>query len=159
MSMTIDIANTVARFFRAVDDRDWATAEALMSDPVHLDYSSFGAGDAADLPPQTILAGWQGLLPGFDHTHHQICSLDVTVAGDRATVGCYGTATHVIAEADGGQVWTVVGRYTLTLQNRKGWQLTGIVFHFKYQDGNTGLPALASARVASAQSLGAQQTG
>ncbi len=148
--MTTEIANTVARFFKAVDDREWAMAEALMANPYHLDYSSFGAGEAADLAPTQILKGWKGFLPGFDHTHHQIGNLDISVDGDKAKVACYGTATHVIADAGGGTVWTVVGTYTITLKRVGDWKLTGTTFHFKYQDGNTGLPEKAAERAAAA---------
>ncbi len=144
--MSQEIANTVVRFFRAIDNRDWAAAEALMTNPYHLDYASFGAGEAADLSPREILSGWKGLLPGFDHTHHQIGNLEIEDDGDRATARCYVTATHVIADAMGGSVWTVVGRYSLSLRRDEMWRLNGTVFHFKYQDGNTGLPALASER-------------
>ena len=71
VDMAVDVQNTVARYFALVDGRRWPELEALMTHPFHLDYSSFGAGDAADLEPSAILAGWRRLLPGFDHTHCQ----------------------------------------------------------------------------------------
>lgn len=146
--MTQDITNAVHRFFAAVDARDWDAARVLMTDPFHLDYSSFGAGPGADLDPADILTGWKGMLPGFDATHHQLGPLDIEVEGDRALVRCNVTATHHIAGADGGTLWTVYGGYILTLNKADGWKLAANIFNFKFLAGNPELPALAQARAA-----------
>ncbi|MEM1022493.1 MAG: nuclear transport factor 2 family protein [Myxococcota bacterium] len=139
----VDIQNAVCRFFRAVDERAWSEARALMTDPFHLDYASFGAGDPADLNPDDVLAGWRTMLPGFDHTHHQLGNFELEMDGGRATVGCYGTATHVLE----GRSWTVVGRYVLSLVEQEGrWKLSGNRFLFRFQDGDLGLPEAARLR-------------
>ncbi len=140
-----DIANTVARYFARVDQRDWDGTQAVMTNPFHLDYASFGGGDPAHLDPADILASWSGFLPGFDHTHHQIGTLDIKISGDSARASCYGTASHSIAD----KVWTVVGTYNIPLvRTDEGWKLSGIQFLFKYQTGATDLPAEAQQRVA-----------
>ena len=140
-----DIANAVARYFARVDQRDWDGTKALMINPFHLDYASFGGGKPADLNPADILAAWSGLLPGFDHTHHQIGNLDIKTYGDSAHVSCYVTASHSIDE----RVWTVVGTYNIPLvRTGEGWKLSGIQLLFKYQAGETDLPAEAQKRVA-----------
>ncbi|WP_082025202.1 nuclear transport factor 2 family protein [Ruegeria sp. ANG-R] len=143
-----DISNTVQRFFAAVDGRDWDEAEALMTNPFYLDYSSFGAPEGAELAPSDILTGWQAMLPGFDHTHHQLGPLDITQNGNSATVRAYVTATHHIAGAEGGELWIVYGSYVLTLVNDGGWKLSGNTFTFKFLDGNSNLPAMAQERAA-----------
>jgi len=139
-----DIQDAIARFYAAVDAREWDGVAALMTDPFHLDYSSFGGGDPADLGPDTIIGGWKSILPGFEHTHHQLGNMDIEVEDKSATVRCYVTATHVI----GDRVWTVVGRYrnTLVLQGTD-WKLSGSQFIFKYQTGATDLPNTAKGRV------------
>ncbi|MGC4123250.1 MAG: nuclear transport factor 2 family protein [Myxococcales bacterium] len=140
-----NVANAVARFFAAIDARDWAGAEQLMARPFHLDYSSFGGGPPAELPPSAILDGWKKLLPGFDHTHHQLGNLDVEAGRESAVVRCYGTATHVL----GLRVWTVVGTYRVTLRREeRSWVLTGLQFNFKYQAGDLTLAAEAQGRAA-----------
>ncbi|MEM8932926.1 MAG: nuclear transport factor 2 family protein [Acidobacteriota bacterium] len=140
------IANTLARYFTAVDDGDWTSLERLMSNPFHLDYSSFGAGDPADLEPAVVLDGWKQVLPGFDHTHHQIGNLEIELGGgDEAEATCYVTATHQLGE----RVWTVVGTYDITLRHDgSDWAVSGLRFGFKYQTGDTDLPADAQERVA-----------
>ena len=140
-----DIANAVARYFARVDQRDWDGTQALMTNPFHLDYASFGGGDPAYLNPADILAAWSGILPGFDHTHHQIGNLDMQIYGDSARVSCYVIASHSIDE----RVWMVVGTYNIPLvRTGEGWKLTGIQFLYKYQTGATDLPAEAKQRVA-----------
>ncbi len=145
--MTQEITNTVQRFFAAVDGRDWGTARALMTDPFHLDYASFGGGPAADLDPGQVLEGWKGLLPGFDATQHHLGPLAIEVDGDTARVAATVIATHFIAGAEGGETWTVHGHYRLALRREEGWKLTDNVFLFDFVTGNGGLPSIAQTRV------------
>lgn len=145
MEVHTEIQNVVSRFYTAVDKRDWGGATSLMTDPFHLDYSSFGGGEPADLNPEVIINGWKSILPGFEHTHHQLGNIDIVVEGDFAVVRCYVTATHVI----GDQVWTVVGRYHNTLVVEDAvWKLSGSRFIFKYQTGAIDLPQMAQSLVA-----------
>lgn len=146
--MIQEITNTVSRFFAAVDGRDWNVAEALMTNPFHLDYSSFGAGPGADLAPVDILTSWKGLLPGFDATQHHLSPLHIELEGDTATVHATVIATHQIAGAEGGEVWTVHGDYELRLIKDGGWKLSANILNFKFLTGNPELPALAQARAA-----------
>ena len=139
-----DISHAVTRFFAAVDDRDWNTVAASMTDSVLLDYESFGGGPPKDLAPAAIVDAWRGILPGFDHTHHQLGNLDIEVDGDAATVRVYGTATHSIDDA----VWTVIGRYDMGLVREDArWKLARHRFGFRMQTGDTSLPQRAMARV------------
>ncbi|MEM9629746.1 MAG: nuclear transport factor 2 family protein [Pseudomonadota bacterium] len=145
--MTQDITNAVVRFFEAVDNRDWVAAKALMNDPIHLDYSSYGAGPAAELRPSDILHGWQQVLPGFDATQHQLGPLIIETEGPEAHVRANVTATHQIAAVTGGELWTVFGSYEIGLtQTADMWRISSLTFLFKYQGGNTELPELAQKR-------------
>jgi hypothetical protein len=147
--MSQDIINAVVRFFEAVDNRDWVAAKTFMNDPMRLDYSSYGAGPAADLRPTDILHGWQQVLPGFDATQHQLGPLIIEVEGPEAHVRANVTATHLISEAAAGELWTVFGNYEIGLtQTADTWRISSLIFLFKYQSGNTELPALAQKRIA-----------
>ena len=137
------ITNRVAAFFSAVDEQGWEPLAAMMTTPIHFDYSSFGAGDPADRSPADILDTWRGLLPGFDHTHHQLGNLHVELVGERAHVGAYVIGHHVI----GDEIWTVVGRYEIELaRGGADWQLASLRFVYRYQTGATDLPGKASER-------------
>lgn len=147
--MTQTISNAVIRFFAGVDGRNWASVEALMQAPFHLDYSSFGAGPAADLAPSDIIKGWQGILPGFDATQHHLGPLDITEDGETAQVKASVIASHHIAEAEGGELWVVHGDYDIELAKAdEGWILTSLTFQFKFLSGNGDLPALAQQKAA-----------
>lgn len=118
-----------------------------MNTPFHLDYSSFGAGPAADLDPADILAGWRKILPGFDATQHHLGALNIQAGDTQATVHTNVIATHCIAGAQGGEVWTVYGDYELKLEKADTWQLSAITFSFRFLTGNPDLPDIAQKRV------------
>ena len=150
--MQQDIINAVLRYFENVDKGNWEGTASLMTNPFHLDYSSFGAGPAADLDPKDIISGWKTMLPGFDFTHHHLGPLAVETSDDEAVVKAYVTADHHIAGAEGGDRWTVYGDYILRLQKVGGdWKLASNKFQFKYVSGNGDLPALAQERAATTQ--------
>ena len=141
------IQNRISRFFIDVDEQNWESVEAMMIGRVHLDYSSFGAGEPVDLTPEAITAAWKELLPGFDHTHHQIGNVLVESKEQRANVKVHAIATHFIDGAEGGDIWTVYGTYCIALIHEGGsWKITSIRFNFKFQDGNIDLPVLAQTR-------------
>ncbi|MEM1181416.1 MAG: nuclear transport factor 2 family protein [Acidobacteriota bacterium] len=145
MPEQVAVANTVARYFAAVDGREWEELERLMTSPFFVDYSSFGGGEPAHLEPAAILAAWRQLLPGFDQTHHLIGNLDIRVDGPQASVLCKGTASHHLD----GQVWTVIGSYDLQLRLDDGaWRVAGCRFLFDFQTGASDLAQKAQERAA-----------
>lgn len=142
------IRNSISRFFIDVDARNWPSVEEALTKRVHLDYSSFGAGEPVDLSPAEITAAWRALLPGFDQTHHLIGNALVVSKEQRATAHVHATATHFIDGAEGGDIWAVYGTYDIGLAQEAGtWKISAIKFNFKFQDGNLELPVLAQTRV------------
>lgn len=145
--MTIEITNTVSRFFAAVDECDWTAVQALMTNPFHADYSSYSGAPAADLSPAKLTGAWATHLPYFDKVHHQIGNLIVERAGDMAAVQCHGMATHFIADHPGGDLQFIVGTYDLALTQIDGaWLLSSMRFNFKYASGNAALAEEAQRR-------------
>lgn len=144
------INETVAGLFVATDNKEWDIVETIFADKVELDYSSMNGNPAVELSPTQITDAWKTILPGFTHTHHQVGNLITKVNEDVAEVFCYGTATHYLEDAflpegkKGENVWTVVGSYNFELQQLGDkWRVTKMKFNYKYQDGNTRLPAKA----------------
>ena len=139
---------TVTDLFIATDQRDWQGVEGTFSESVTLDYSSFTGQPATDLTPEAITTAWKGVLPGFESTHHQVGNFKTEEKGNTAQVFCYGTASHHLTD-EGGSVWLVVGSYDFDLvRTGEGlWKITSMKFNFKYQDGNTQLPAKAINKV------------
>ncbi|WP_052444779.1 nuclear transport factor 2 family protein [Flammeovirga sp. OC4] len=137
------INETVSKFFIATDNKEWGKVENIFALKVELDYSSMNGNPAVELSPKQITNSWKTILPGFTHTHHQIGNLITSVNGKTAQVFCYGTATHYL-EDDAGNIWTVVGSYNFELKHLDNqWRISKMKFNYKYQDGNTNLPAKA----------------
>lgn len=138
------ITETVSRLFIAVDQRNWDEVKIIFNSSVLLDYTSMAGGEPANLAAVQIINSWKGLLPGFDATHHQLGNFIVKSDNKRASVFCYGTATHFLKNDTGNNVWTVVGSYDLELfEQESAWKVAKMKFNFKYMDGNSDLPTLA----------------
>ncbi len=140
----MDPTQTVTGLFIATDQRNWQQVAQLFDDQVILDYSSMNGNPASTMTPDQIISAWKSILPGFEHTHHQLGNL--VASGDKTTaeVFCYGTANHFLPD-NGGSVWTVVGTYNFQLAKKATgqWKISSMTFNFKYQDGNTALPEKA----------------
>ena len=72
MNDCVLIQNTVSRFFADVDRCDWEAVQFSMTNPFHVDYSSYGGGEPADVTPKNLTYSWAAFMPYFDSVHHQI---------------------------------------------------------------------------------------
>lgn len=147
--MTREVTNTICRFFAAVDRCDWDAVRALMTEPFHVDYSSYTGDAPSEVSPADLTGRWAGSLPYFDAVHHQIGNLIVELDGDAAAVQCHGMASHFIADHPDGDIQFIVGTYDLGLTKTGGaWKLSSMRFNFKYASGNSNLAAEAQRRAA-----------
>ncbi len=134
---------TVIGLFVATDQNNWQKVEDSFGDEVLLDYSSMNGSPAARFSASQIVASWKTILPGFEHTHHQIGNIQSKEMNEVANVSCYGTASHYLTNEE-GNLWTVVGSYNFELVKKESkWEIVVMKFDFKFQDGNTSLPELA----------------
>jgi len=139
--------NIVTKLFLATDQKDWEMVEKCFAKEVILDYSSMTGNPAVTIAPEAIIESWKGILPGFEHTHHQLGNFLIDIENEKAKIFCYGTATHYLTDEE-GNLWTVVGIYDFDLvKNGENWQISKMQFNFKYQTGNTELPQKAMERV------------
>ena len=139
------IIETVTAVFTGCDERNWKQVQNAFAPEVLLDYSSLSGSPAVNLPAETIINSWKAFFAGFPHTHHQLGNFNVKQQGDAADVFCYGTATHYLPNETNKNVWTVVGTYNFhCVKINNQWKVDEMKFNFKYQDGNTDIPALAS---------------
>lgn len=134
----------VTQLFVSTDQQNWEKVTRCFAEKVVLDYSSMNGAPASTLSPDQIVTSWKGILPGFEHTHHQLGNFITNEEANKAQVFCYGTATHYLPN-EKGAIWTVVGSYDFELEKTAdgAWKISSMTFHFKYQDGNTTLPAKA----------------
>ncbi|MEL7003940.1 MAG: nuclear transport factor 2 family protein [Bacteroidota bacterium] len=138
-----EIKKLTETLFNATDARYWPDVIATMADSVYVDYTALG-GDAGFKSPQTIVDGWQQLLPGFDRTVHQIHNFAIWVAGERAASTFDGIATHYL----NGDQWTVfVGYDTEYIKEGNTWKIARIDLSLYHMNGNNDLPKDAMAVV------------
>lgn len=139
------------------DRNEWdAVAEQFHPEGAMLDYRSYqnaaaGTGETpAPQPPQSIVAAWQTVLPGYDHTQHVGSNHQVTLDGDQASVRSTIHAVHLLD----GKSWTFLGDYEHELARTEvGWRITLMRAHLRGQLGDEGLPELAMARVAAGEAV------
>ena len=139
------IQDRIHQLFIATDQGDWSSVEASFAAEVVLDYSSMTQVPAQVLKPNEISTQWKSILPGFEHTHHQVGNfISKKEEESAAHAFCYGIASHYLTHPE-GNTWTVVGEYDFDLvKNEEGdWKVSKMTFHYKYQEGNVKLPAAA----------------
>jgi ketosteroid isomerase-like protein len=146
------VLNTVAALAMAVDGHDWAVLDRLFTPEVAIDYTSLFGGEPATQPRAQLIAGWQGLLPGFSHTHHMIGQAQVRQDGDVAHVRAPVIAWHVCSDLpEAERTWQVAGRYEIGLERQDGqWLIASLTLAAAWSSGNDGLPAIAAERARSA---------
>ncbi len=143
-----NIQGIVESLFIATDQKDWNRVEQCFSPEVVLDYSSMTGQPPAVITPQQIVQSWKSILPGFEHTHHQLGNFMIEDKGETATVFCYGTASHYL-ENQNENIWMVIGTYDFELMRTKSeWRITKMRFNYKFQSGNLSLPELAINKLA-----------
>jgi 3-phenylpropionate/cinnamic acid dioxygenase small subunit len=134
------IVDLVNRLFVAVDNRDWAAAQACFADRVRFDMTSAGDLTVKELTPREITDAWEVALAPVEAIHHQSGNFRVQILGDDGTCLCYGTAFHFRRVHSGRNTRTFVGSYEYRLSRASGsWLINGFRFKLKFIDGNAGL--------------------
>lgn len=139
------IVATVNEIGLAADLRDWPRVREQFADEVFVDYTSLAGGQPARIKADDLVASWRAFLPGFTVTQHLVGSHRVSVEGDRASVLSQFIATHRLAGAPGGELWTLGGHYRHTLRKTgAAWKVDAITMTWTWQTGNVELPKLAA---------------
>ena len=87
----------------------------------------------------------QGLLGRLTATSHLVNNHLVSVDGDHAVCTAALQATHLLANAHGGPLWTLGGHYRYSLVSAGGsWRINGVVMTATWADGNQHVMTLAS---------------
>ncbi len=148
---TAEVIRVVNRVALTADARDWAGCRACFADRVRVDYTSLAGGEPEMLDADALMARWRGVLPGFDATHHQIGSHDVSVTGDRATCVSAFRSQHRIGALADGETWDLDGRYHHELaRTAEGWRITSMTMTAVFMRGDPSLIQRAAARASSA---------
>jgi hypothetical protein len=128
----------------AVDLANYDLAEAAFAPSIVIDYTSLWGGEANTMTPQELMAGWRGIVPGFDATFHELINVRATVTGARAVATANVDGRHWI----GSRLWRPIGAYHWDLEKRDGrWLVTRMVFTMTQEIGDRALAAEAMERV------------
>ena len=126
-----------------VDIQDWAGLAGCFADRLTLDYTSLWGGEAREISRDGLIGQWQGLLPGFDATCHELGPVAVSVRGDQAEAPV--SASHLLD----GQAWIVRGRYSCRLsRDGEGWRISHLEYANESESGDRALAEEAKKRAA-----------
>lgn len=142
------IVATVRAYATAIDRRDFDLLRRVVTDPVHIDFTSYDPGrQAVDLSFAAWAEGLRPQLVGLDATLHTIRDPRVTIDGDRATSVAAMRADHVLLELTEAPVFTLTGHYIDTLVRQgDGWRITAKVLTVTRVEGSHEVMTAARAR-------------
>lgn len=121
------ITDAIHSWCTAIDSRDWARMRNLLTDPVHIDYSSNGS-ISGDMPVEAWITRLKG-LHGFDATLHMVSNLVIAVNGDAATCTSYVNAMHFLNDEGREFGAYVCGSYIHKLKrNGESWNIYSATF-------------------------------
>ncbi|MCT4613556.1 MAG: nuclear transport factor 2 family protein [Marinifilaceae bacterium] len=135
-----EIEDIVTKMFVYNDNHNWEGLASVFAPEVQMLHVISGDEQSHITKPEEIVPLWRSIMEKFDAVHHQIGNLLTTVENGIAKVSCHGTATHYKANAENGNIWGVIGKYTFLLKEIEGeWKIIDEVFLCDYQTGNLSL--------------------
>ncbi len=130
------IEDGVIAYAHALDSRDYARLATFMKPDVRVKY-----GDAPLLCGVGAAAEYCGrALDWLDMSQHRMSSIDIRLAGDRATSVAYLCAEHVKRGLADGERYTVGGSYIDQWERtREGWRMAERRLVVSWSEGNPGV--------------------
>jgi SnoaL-like domain len=133
-----EILEMIASFAQRADRRDWEGLVGCFAQMVDRDYSSLTGSGPDRLPARKLVVeDWAPVLGALDATQHLIGLPVVSSDGDSAAATAHFQAQHVLANTDGGDRWTLGGRYDFELRRETGgWRISGVTMTALWSEGN-----------------------
>jgi hypothetical protein len=139
------IRDTVLRYARAVDQRDWALFESCFTDEVEVDLSSWNGQPVRTFPVQIWVRNVRAGLSGFDATQHINANHLITRDGNEARCTSDVQASHILDK----ERCTLGGWYDTGLVRRgEDWKIRSSRLVITWREGDQSLFARAAARFA-----------
>ena len=132
----IEIIETVHKSMSYANSHNWdGLLNEVFADEVTQDDSSYpGAPSAYTMNAVEKTNQWKNAFTSFKHTHHQMGNEVVSINGEVAKV-----SGHVIAHhyKNDNSIWTVISTFDYQLKKlSRGWRVTHLTQHFKFEIGN-----------------------
>jgi 3-phenylpropionate/cinnamic acid dioxygenase small subunit len=133
-----DVQQVAVRYATALDAKDWDLLRTCFRPDASIHYP-FGPVDGYDAIEQVC----RRALEPLDASQHLLGNFVVQVTGDRATCSCYFQAQHVRYGSEGGDLYTVGGRYVDELVRvEAGWVIALRRLERMWISGNQGVLAV-----------------
>ena len=134
---SLAVRDTVSRYGRFIDDRDWARLASILADTIELDFTSLWGGEPEEITGTDLVARWRDMSEHLDATQHLITGILPTIDGATATAVANLVAVHKRVNATGGSLWTVGGTYRFGLRRTaQQWVIEGLSLRVAWVDGN-----------------------
>jgi hypothetical protein len=134
---SLAVTQTINRYGRFVDDRDWAGLASILADTIELDFTSLWGGEPAKLTGPELVERWRDMSERLDATQHLITGVLPAIDGHTATAVANLVAVHKRVNATGGSLWTVGGTYRFGLRRRADqWVIDDLSLRVAWVTGN-----------------------
>ncbi|MDD7909250.1 nuclear transport factor 2 family protein [Pseudovibrio exalbescens] len=134
------IANRINAFFQHLDDRNWKMAEAVLTDPVHLDDPYWCKGGAQDLAPTEAVDHLKAFLGQFAGSLHYISNIIVESQEQKACARLYSARTYFGPRADADKFFKLYGIFDISLVYTGGqWSIDFLRFQKRFDEGDRTL--------------------
>lgn len=131
------VRDTISRYGRFIDDRDWTALASFLAETIELDFTSLWGGEPETVPGTEVVARWRDMSERLDATQHLITGVLPVINGDTATVVASLMAVHRRVNATGGPLWTVGGTYRFGLRRAADrWVIHALSLRVAWVDGN-----------------------
>ena len=142
------IREVLHRYASALDTKDWSDLAHVFTDEIRADFRTFGVRRAFKGRADDWIAMLQGSLGGMDATQHLMGNHRYQVQRNgRARGTTYLQATHICANALGGDLYTVGGRYDVALRKIEGaWRIASYTLIVTWRSGDRHVLRAAARR-------------
>lgn len=128
------VVDAIHRWCAAIDERDWTSLKALITDFIRIDYSSNGSVNG-DLTADEWVNRLR-VLHGFDATLHMVTNIRPSVEGDQAVCSSYVNAMHFLDEGQEELHAFACGTYVHQLARIDGrWRICAATFRLAGRHG------------------------
>lgn len=131
------VRDTISRYGRFIDDRDWDGLASILADSIRFDFTSLWGGEPERVTGIELVGRWRGMSERLDATQHLITGVLPEIDGETATVVASLMAVHRRASVTGGPLWTVGGTYRFGLRRAADrWVIDGLSLRVAWVEGN-----------------------
>jgi SnoaL-like protein len=134
-----DVRSLVDQLFILTDLKAWDAARALFVEgEIEVDMSSLVGGGPVRMTAAQLFTGFAVGLHAEKASHHMTTNYEITIDGDRGTVGAHGYAwNHLPGVTSGSDLWETWGTYRLTVRRTPGgWRIADFQYVARYNRGN-----------------------